>query len=401
MAMDKTIEKKFFKTFEFGGTLHKCFDWMQEKYDLGIKLNKEDENKPKKALPPKWQQFYDDILPKIIKEETEAFDYSVIKYTDSPLIDEIANNLDECTNDMQRDRYIYSLLTPFKEYSDKFNPISEIKKLKGEVNGICGIKDFERDLAMWENMPESKPIKNINVEPAGTPKEQAKACKELIEEYKYRIERANFVANKYRELIGSSESERWLQKGTVENCMSTLHHYLCVFAYRLDALLLERGINLLWYQNECGIYLFERRNITDIWDYLGSYELAKKYIDEAIPKYPVHEQGKNTETVENEIALPSELDTEQAKALLQRAIQNNLCDNNYKWLKSKALLAYFADKASECLGLGKGEYDGKIKTSWRPFETLFGISKLSGARRDYQKTGTLPDGYKEVDKLFE
>lgn len=35
MAMDKTIEKKFFKTFAFGGTLNKCFDWMQEKYDLG------------------------------------------------------------------------------------------------------------------------------------------------------------------------------------------------------------------------------------------------------------------------------------------------------------------------------------------------------------------------------
>ena len=135
---------------------------MQEKYDLGFKLNKKDENEPKKVLPKEWQKFYDDILPKLIREETEAFDYSVIAYTDSSLMDEISNNLDECKNDMQRDIYIFSLLTPFKECSDKINPIAEIKRLKGEVNGICGIKDFERDLAMWESMPGSKQIKNIN-----------------------------------------------------------------------------------------------------------------------------------------------------------------------------------------------------------------------------------------------
>lgn len=373
--MDKTIEKKFFKTFESGGTLHKCFDWMQEKYDLGFKLNKEDESKPKKVLSTKWQQFYDDILPKLIREETEAFDYSVIENTDNPLIDEIANNLDECKNDMQRDRYIFSLLTPFKEYSDKFNPIAEIKELKGEVNGICGIKDFERNLAMWENMPESEPIKNINGEPAGTPKEQAKACKEFIEEYKNRIERAEFLANKYRELIdGSSNNERWLQKGTVENCMSTLHFYLLMFARRLDALLLKRGINILWYQNECGIYLFERRDITAIEYEIGSYKLARKYIDEALPKYPVHKQGKNTETAENEITLPSELDTEKARKCFAKAIKAGYMrknDNGYKWLfggnKGQARLGYFCNK---------------VFVQPRPInklESLFSVQKLSAS----------------------
>lgn len=109
----------------------------------------------------------------------------------------------------------------------------------------------------------------------------------------------------------------------------------------------------------------------------------------------------NKELKSGNITLPSELDTERAKALLQSAIQNKLCDNNYKWLKTKSLLAYFADKASEYLNLDKGEYDGKAKTSWKPFETLFNIKGLSGAKNDYQKTGTLPDGYKKVDELFE
>lgn len=110
---------------------------------------------------------------------------------------------------------------------------------------------------------------------------------------------------------------------------------------------------------------------------------------------------KKEKRYNKQTTIPSVLNTEKAKSLIQKAIQKGFCNNNYKWLKSKALLAYFADRASEYLKLGKGEYDGRQKTSWKPFESLFGISGLSGAKRDYQKTGTLPDGYKEVDKLFE
>lgn len=100
--------------------------------------------------------------------------------------------------------------------------------------------------------------------------------------------------------------------------------------------------------------------------------------------------------------IPCELDNEKAKTLFQKTINIGLCDNNYRWLKSKALLAYFADKASEYLGLGKGEYYGKskTKTSWKPFESLFGVSGLAGAKRDWEKTGTLPQGNEDVDKLF-
>lgn len=102
-----------------------------------------------------------------------------------------------------------------------------------------------------------------------------------------------------------------------------------------------------------------------------------------------------------ETGIPSEFDDEQAKEILKKAINAGLCDNDYKWLKTKSLLAYFADRVSEYLKLGKGEYDGKAKTSWKPFEILFGISGLSGAKRDFQRTGTLPDGHKDVDNMFE
>ena len=147
-----------------------------------------------------------------------------------------------------------------------------------------------------------------------------------------------------------------------------------MFARRLDALLLKRGINILWYQNECGIYLFERRDITAIEYEIGSYKLARKYIDEALPKYPVHEQGKNTETAENEITLPSELDTEKARKCFAKAIKAGYMrknDNGYKWLfggnKGQARLGYFCNK---------------VFVQPRPInklESLFSVQKLSAS----------------------
>lgn len=131
---------------------------------------------------------------------------------------------------------------------------------------------------------------------------------------------------------------------------------------------------------------------------LGEMNGIEQYKEEITNNSNTHKKEKR---YNKQATIPKELNTEKAKALIQKAIQKGLCDNNYKWLKSKALLAYFADRASEHLNLGKGKYGDKIKTSWKPFETLFNAKGLSGAKNDYQKTGTLPDGYEIVDKLFE
>ncbi len=99
--------------------------------------------------------------------------------------------------------------------------------------------------------------------------------------------------------------------------------------------------------------------------------------------------------------LPEILNTDKGRELLQRTINGGFCDEAFKWLKSKSLLAYYADKANDYLEIRKGEYDGREKTSWKPFETLFNVKGLAGARNDYQKTGTLPDGSTDIDRLFD
>ncbi|MGN1034473.1 MAG: hypothetical protein ACI4PK_02655 [Oscillospiraceae bacterium] len=205
-AKEKVIETKFFKAFMFGGLMHSCFDWLQHKYDLGFYISKEDEEKPQKPMSKDWQHFYDVTMPEKIKEMVEAFDDSVIMNAESPLIDEIGNNLN-MLNAKECERYIYSLLTPFKEYSDNVHPYEVIKELKGEVDGIMGMKDTERDLKMWESMPPDEQLYDINGQPSGTPREEVEACKHFIEEYKYRIERVQNRSKKYYGIVNCINEE--------------------------------------------------------------------------------------------------------------------------------------------------------------------------------------------------
>ena len=82
--------------------------------------------------------------------------------------------------------------------------------------------------------------------------------------------------------------------------------------------------------------------------------------------------------IENKpVPIPTELQTEAARLILDKAISLGLCDENYTWQKTNTLLAYFSDCACEHLNLSKAEQDGKKKTFWKPFETLFGVSGLA------------------------
>lgn len=106
--------------------------------------------------------------------------------------------------------------------------------------------------------------------------------------------------------------------------------------------------------------------------------------------------------IENKPApIPTELQTEEARLILDKAISLGLCDNEYHWQKTNSLLAYFSDCACEHLKLSKAEQDGKKKTFWKPFETLFGVSGLANYKNTYtNKTGKLPTDHEIVESIF-
>ena len=360
IVKQQDIEKAFFKAFSFGGLMHLCFDWLQHKYDLGFYCSKEQEEKPKQSMPEKLQHYYDVTMPEEIYKLADAFDDSVIQYTESSLLDEISTNIDRL-NGKEQERYIYSLLKPFKEYSDNLNPIEVIKQLRGEVDGIMGIKDTQKDLKMWENMPQDEQLYNVNGEPCGTVQEEVEACKHFIEEYKYRIERAEYKADKYREIVNSITDTK---EKTVEHCFDNLLQVVYMYATRLDALLLEKGINMMWYQEESGIYILTRRDITLLQEYCGSYKLARKYIDEALPQTDPQQMTKLV--VDDN--LPSKI-TQKEVECYEKAINSGMAEkteDGYKWLYnngSKASLAYFLYKLFNPNGTGQIPYQ-RLNKLW-------------------------------------
>lgn len=416
--MDKTLETKFFEAFKWGGVVDKCIDWIRYTYNLPP-VNPRASTKDREETPEqikakdKWDKYYRETLPKEILEATEAFDDSVIMYMDSPLMDEIEANLNDCQTDAQRERYLFSLLKPFGEspsgcgIARVYEPTAELNQLKE------AIKDCERDKAFWQTLPEDEQLKNVNGEPSGTPKEKIEACNSMCKRYQEQIDWVLYVNHQFIDLTCTDKDK----EGSVERCLSAFVGVKVMFANRLDALLLTYGIDLLRLQRESGLYLKDHRLITDVDSYIGSMELAQRYID-ALPKEPQPEQANsgqitdaqslNPEPQQMELKdlLPKKLKADEAVEVFQDAIDAQLITNSpegLKWNDTKQLLAYFATKVSDKFNLTtKLDKDGNKTTDWKTFETLFEQKGLKGAKQNWMrlKTKFEPTGFEKVDALF-
>lgn len=416
--MDKTIETKFFEAFKWGGVVDKCIDWIRYTYNLPpvnprASTKDREENPEQIKAKDKWDKYYRETLPKEILEATEAFDDSVIMYMDSPLMDEIEANLNDCQTDVQRERYLFSLLKPFGErpsgcgIARVYEPTAELNQLKE------AIKDCERVKAFWQTLPEDEQLKNVNGEPSGTPKEQIEACNSRCKRYQEQIDWVLYVNHQFIDLTCTDKDK----EGSVERCLSAFVGVKVMFANRLDALLLTYGIDLLRLQRESGLYLKDYRLITDVDSYIGSMELAQRYID-ALPKEPQPEQANSGQTtdaqslnpdpqqMELKDLLPKKLKADEAVEVFQNAIDAQLITNSpegLKWNDRKQLLAYFATKVSDKFNLTtKLDKDGNKTTDWKTFETLFEKKGLKGAKQNWMRLNTKfePTGFEKVDALF-
>lgn len=416
--MDKTLETKFFEAFKWGGVVDKCIDWIRYTYNLPP-VNPRASTKDREETPEqikakdKWDKYYRETLPKEILEATEAFDDSVIMYMDSPLMDEIEANLNDCQTDAQRERYLFSLLKPFGEspsgcgIARVYEPTAELNQLKE------AIKDCERDKAFWQTLPEDEQLKNVNGEPSGTPKEKIEACNSMCKRYQEQIDWVLYVNHQFIDLTCTDKDK----EESVERCLSAFVGVKVMFANRLDALLLTYGIDLLRLQRESGLYLKDHRLITDVDSYIGSMELAQRYID-ALPKEPQPEQANSGQTtdaqslnpepqqMELKDLLPKKLKADEAVEVFQNAIDAQLITNSpegLKWNDTKQLLAYFATKVSDKFNLTtKLDKDGNKTTDWKTFETLFKQKGLKGAKQNWMRLNTKfePTGFEKVDALF-
>ena len=120
---------------------------------------------------------------------------------------------------------------------------------------------------------------------------------------------------------------------------------------------------------------------------------------------------KRLQKLEPRQEMPKELNTDNAKAIFDKAERAGLISMNgqqYNWNKTNEntyqLLAYFCEKMSQYLKLSKkNDKNCNPTTSWRPFELLFGISNIKGYKNDWMKAEIhfLPNGHERIDALFE
>lgn len=201
---------------------------------------------------------------------------------------------------------------------------------------------------------------------------------------------------KYSE-IAKSDVFKNILKG--EN-LQVLEEQICYFvglveeyAITLDAILLERGINLLWYQEMSGIYLIEERDKRDYIDYLGSEKLVQRYIDEALPKL---EPQQVTPTGVNNNS-QSKI-TPKEFTYYDKAVKFGMAEktkDGYKWLYdngSKASLAYFLYKLFNPNGTGQIPY--------QRLNILWGVTRLDSALTQVLNAKKPQQWRIPIDRLF-
>ena len=99
----------------------------------------------------------------------------------------------------------------------------------------------------------------------------------------------------------------------------------------------------------------------------------------------------NNNNLENKNLIPNKI----LQILEEKGI---ISKNHSRWLKSKALLAYFVDVINDKLNLKDSGGRRRIK----PFEILFNETGLTNCINEYKnKTGQKPDGYKDIDLIFD
>ena len=352
--MIKEIETPFFESFA------NC--WAS-----GIKLLKwRYDNYIKKELN-KWA-IWGDRYPLSTMPKWEVENQKVFATNLKWLFEEIASNLDECkaVDETTLERYIFSLLQPFKDYTDILHRDNLRRFGELSFEYWAGFDDW----VYWELQRATAP------EPQPEPEQAAPE---------------------------PQNSKEGIYRGCVYT-MSNLFGVAFMYANMLDAVLLERGIDLKAIQNQVGVTLITKRDLTQIGYYLGTPERAKTLISRVAPEpEPPQPQPEGNDKV----MLPEVLNTDEAKRLLDRLCKAGFAkieDGGYRWIGTKVLCAYFADRASHSLNLSNTmDKEGNITTSWKPFEALFGIDGLKVAKQNWMRLNTKfePTGFEAIAKLFE
>ena len=260
--MKKDLQTQFFSAYIPGGIVGASISLIRDKYDLWL-IEKENGNSLYKIK-------INEIIEKQARKDVEAFDETILVDSNSSLLSEIEDNLLECKTNNDKERYLYSIIVEFKELSALLYPEMYFKKYNEEM-----LKKSQKNKLIWE---QSQMIEA---------KEQLEAIAWMVQDEQNRMDRLNNISEKFWQIATQPKDDEIF----IEKIFRIFFELTKMFANRLDALCLKYGIDLLKLQDDCGVWLKSTRFITDVDYYIGSMELAKKYISE-LPKRESQNQSK-------------------------------------------------------------------------------------------------------------
>ena len=282
------------------------------------------------------------------------------------MFEEITANLEEPMSDQQRERYCFSLITPFGEYSSTINPKWLIKQTQ-----------------------ESIKIK------------QGRGEDEDIDYLERQIERAKRKAEKYLDLAFKCGLER----DKVGSVFFEFAQIVNEYGILLDAAFVVHGLDLKRLQDKCGVWIrhftIDELRVLDICYYIGSEALAEEYLSRLPQEQPEpqQEQGNGLQEQQpgtqqerqqqpsnsGEVVLPDVLNTPKTRAVFDEAISRGWMQPNgkggYSWLGLK-------DADGEELR-GKGQ------------QFVYMIGKMYGYKKGYSGNDGNDIPCKAIEKLFE
>lgn len=266
------------------------------------------------------------------------------------LFNEIAANLEEPMSEQQRERYCFSLLTPFGAYSDTLYPKVLISKSQENIDKLQGLDGADKLISIFEN--------------------------QIID--------ANERANKYFGLAYDADALKTDDEAKL--IFFDLAQIIKGYGNMLDAAFVMYGLDLKRLQERCGVWLKQYRggeaesNIraSQIKEFVGSLTLAEEYIKRLDKQEPQQKDLHNycRKAIEKGYLVKTKDGYEKTK----------------EW--TKAQLAYFLKHFLNS--------DGTFPD--KEYCLMFNEHRLSKAadQLTLNKNGDgKPKGYEIVDKLFE
>ena len=295
--------------------------------------------------------------------------YNGLEVDFGKMFEEITANLDEPMTDQQRERYCFSLITPFEAYSNTLYPRVLIGKSQESLTRLQGIDGTDKLVSIYENQ----------------------------------IKDANERANKYFGLGFGADG--LLTSDEAKSIFFELAQIVTGYANMIDAALVMYGLDLKQLQERCGVRIKQfiggeaEKSVRamQIKGYVGSLTLAEVYISRLEPQEVTEIELQTSAKQE-----PQQAEQGQKKDLhyyCKKAIKKGYLEKkgdgyrikNKVWTKRQLVyfLGYFL------------KADGTFPD--KEYCLMFGETRLSkelSALADNKTGDGKPRGYKLIDELL-